>query len=161
MCNVYFKIRVSIADSYSAHSSLEVGMEITYSLSSPRRYFCLWIFGPSKILLEGEVLYSRLLPSPILCRLLVGMRWWNNIKDDGSNEWMYEAHTVRMLTFMRSKNVFCRMNALSIWRIKLFFGLLYIYGLWHGLSSSLFTFFVFKLNGYYWSLLGWHCLAPI
>ncbi len=24
-------------------------------------------------------------------RLLVGMRWWNKIKDDGSNEWIFES----------------------------------------------------------------------
>ena len=23
-------------------------------------------------------------------RLLVGLRWWNNVNDDGSNEWIYE-----------------------------------------------------------------------
>eukprot|EP01069_Polyplicarium_translucidae_P002371 Polyplicarium_translucidae@DN2011_c0_g1_i1.p1 len=26
-------------------------------------------------------------------RMLVGMRWWNNIKDDGSNEWIFESRT--------------------------------------------------------------------
>ena len=29
-------------------------------------------------------------------RLLVGLRWWNEIKEDGSNEWIFE-----------SKQVFC------------------------------------------------------
>jgi hypothetical protein len=24
-------------------------------------------------------------------RLLVGLRWWNNIKDDGENEWVFES----------------------------------------------------------------------
>lgn len=24
-------------------------------------------------------------------RLMVGLRWWNNIKDDGSSEWVYES----------------------------------------------------------------------
>ena len=24
-------------------------------------------------------------------RLLVGLRWWNRIKDDGSNEWVFES----------------------------------------------------------------------
>lgn len=25
-------------------------------------------------------------------RLMVGLRWWNSIKDDGSNEWVFESH---------------------------------------------------------------------
>ena len=25
-------------------------------------------------------------------RLLVGLRWWNRIRDDGSSEWVYESH---------------------------------------------------------------------
>lgn len=25
-------------------------------------------------------------------RLLVGLRWWNRINDDGSNEWIFESH---------------------------------------------------------------------
>lgn len=25
-------------------------------------------------------------------RLMVGLRWWNNIKEDGSNEWVFESH---------------------------------------------------------------------
>lgn len=25
-------------------------------------------------------------------RLMVGLRWWNHIKDDGSNEWVFESH---------------------------------------------------------------------
>ena len=24
-------------------------------------------------------------------RLLVGLRWWNNVRDDGSNEWVFES----------------------------------------------------------------------
>jgi hypothetical protein len=24
-------------------------------------------------------------------RLLVGLRWWNNVSEDGSNEWMFES----------------------------------------------------------------------
>ena len=24
-------------------------------------------------------------------RLLVGLRWWNNVKDDGSNDWVFES----------------------------------------------------------------------
>jgi hypothetical protein len=24
-------------------------------------------------------------------RLLVGLRWWNEVKDDGSNEWIFES----------------------------------------------------------------------
>eukprot|EP00164_Ancoracysta_twista_P003124 GFYU01004162.1.p1 GENE.GFYU01004162.1~~GFYU01004162.1.p1 ORF type:complete len:223 (+),score=55.68 GFYU01004162.1:28-669(+) len=25
-------------------------------------------------------------------RILVGLRWWNNIKDDGTSEWVFESH---------------------------------------------------------------------
>lgn len=28
-------------------------------------------------------------------RLLVGLRWWNRIRDDGANEWIFESHPVR------------------------------------------------------------------
>ena len=24
-------------------------------------------------------------------RLLVGLRWWNNVKEDGTNEWIFES----------------------------------------------------------------------
>ena len=27
-------------------------------------------------------------------RLLVGLRWWNKVKDDGSSEWLFEAKQV-------------------------------------------------------------------
>lgn len=27
-------------------------------------------------------------------RLLVGLRWWNNMKPDGSSEWVFESHQV-------------------------------------------------------------------
>ncbi len=27
-------------------------------------------------------------------RLLVGLRWWNEIKEDGSNEWIFESREV-------------------------------------------------------------------
>lgn len=39
-------------------------------------------------------------------RLLVGMRWWNHIKDDGSNEWLYEAHTDERVINLTDKTVF-------------------------------------------------------
>jgi hypothetical protein len=29
-----------------------------------------------------------------LRRLLVGLRWWNEVKDDGTNEWIYESRPV-------------------------------------------------------------------
>ena len=28
-------------------------------------------------------------------RLLVGLRWWNNMKEDGTSEWVFESHQVR------------------------------------------------------------------
>lgn len=28
-------------------------------------------------------------------RLLVGLRWWNRVKEDGSSEWVFEAKQVR------------------------------------------------------------------
>ena len=30
-------------------------------------------------------------------RLLVGLRWWNRVKEDGSSEWVFEAKQVRQL----------------------------------------------------------------
>jgi hypothetical protein len=27
-------------------------------------------------------------------RFLVGMRWWNSLKEDGTSDWIYEARTV-------------------------------------------------------------------
>lgn len=29
-------------------------------------------------------------------RLLVGLRWWNNMKEDGTSEWVFESHQVRV-----------------------------------------------------------------
>lgn len=30
-------------------------------------------------------------------RILVGLRWWNKIKEDGTNEWMFESINVGMM----------------------------------------------------------------
>jgi hypothetical protein len=30
-------------------------------------------------------------------RLMAGLRWWNDIKDDGSNEWIFESVEVKSL----------------------------------------------------------------
>jgi len=30
-------------------------------------------------------------------RMLVGLRWWNEVKDDGSNEWIFESRQVSPL----------------------------------------------------------------
>lgn len=46
-------------------------------------------------------------------RLLVGMRWWNHIKDDGTSEWMYEAHTDERVINLTDKTVFW--TALYLW----------------------------------------------
>ncbi len=32
-------------------------------------------------------------------RLLVGLRWWNEIKDDGSSQWIFESRPVRFVSF--------------------------------------------------------------
>lgn len=32
-------------------------------------------------------------------RLMVGLRWWNEIKEDGSNEWIFESVEVNRLFF--------------------------------------------------------------
>jgi len=44
-------------------------------------------------------------------RLLVGLRWWNEIKDDGSNVWVFESKPVR--TVSRVGNLFMLGNCKS------------------------------------------------
>lgn len=36
-------------------------------------------------------------------RLLVGLRWWNEIKDDGSNEWVFESKENRTVNATDSR----------------------------------------------------------
>jgi len=40
----------------------------------------------------AEVSQQFLVLQNLSGRLLVGLRWWNRIKDDGTSEWVYEAH---------------------------------------------------------------------
>ncbi len=40
-------------------------------------------------------LLTFLAPQNVTGRLLVGLRWWNDVKDDGSNIWIFESHPVR------------------------------------------------------------------
>jgi hypothetical protein len=37
-------------------------------------------------------------------RLLVGLRWWNEIKEDGSSEWIFESLEVNVLQMLISLN---------------------------------------------------------
>ena len=53
--------------------------------------FVHWIFGSSKILLEGSLPYNSKKQINPTFRLLVGLRWWSEIKDDGSEEWLFES----------------------------------------------------------------------
>lgn len=46
-------------------------------------------------------------------RFLVGMRWWNHIKEDGSSEWVYESHTDERILNATDKTVFW--TALYLW----------------------------------------------
>lgn len=39
-------------------------------------------------------------------RLLVGMRWWHKVNEDGSEEWIYEAHTDERVINTTDKAVF-------------------------------------------------------
>ena len=39
-----------------------------------------------------EITAACLVAQNLSGRLLVGLRWWNRIKDDGSSEWVYESH---------------------------------------------------------------------
>ena len=39
-------------------------------------------------------------------RLLVGLRWWNNIKEDGSSEWVFESAGDEAQVNATDKNVF-------------------------------------------------------
>lgn len=43
------------------------------------------IFGSSKILLEGKTLTNNCF------RILVGLRWWSQLKPDGTEEWIFES----------------------------------------------------------------------
>mmetsp|Transcript_26416 Transcript_26416/g.37191 ORF Transcript_26416/g.37191 Transcript_26416/m.37191 type:complete len:198 (+) Transcript_26416:202-795(+) len=39
-------------------------------------------------------------------RLLVGLRWWNEIKDDGKSEWIFESHEDKSIINPFEKKVF-------------------------------------------------------
>ena len=39
----------------------------------------------------------------MISRLLVGLRWWNEVKDDGENVWIFESKPVFCVLFDSSK----------------------------------------------------------
>ncbi|KAJ1845093.1 Golgi apparatus membrane protein tvp23, partial [Coemansia sp. RSA 2708] len=39
-------------------------------------------------------------------RLLVGLRWWNEVRDDGSNEWIFESRDTRVPVNASDSRVF-------------------------------------------------------
>ena len=42
------------------------------------------------------LLHCCISPQNVSGRLLVGLRWWNKINEDGSTAWVYESHPVRL-----------------------------------------------------------------
>lgn len=44
-------------------------------------------------------------------RLLVGLRWWNQIDEDGTSHWVFEARRVRMITKIGSGQTRVHMKA--------------------------------------------------
>ena len=38
-------------------------------------------------------------------RLLVGLRWWNNVRDDGKSEWVFESRPVSRLLDNRERRL--------------------------------------------------------
>ena len=47
-------------------------------------------------------------------RLLVGLRWWNKVNDDGSSEWVFESRKVRDFILIWSQSV-CSKENLHAW----------------------------------------------
>lgn len=37
-------------------------------------------------------------------RILVGLRWWNEVKEDGTSTWVYESRQVSVLSYSREEN---------------------------------------------------------
>ena len=55
-------------------------------------------FSPSLLLLSLLVLVLRRRAQNVTGRLLVGLRWWNDVHEDGTNIWIFESHPVRLVT---------------------------------------------------------------
>ncbi len=51
-----------------------------------------WMVKVRRLCDERDISPQRLLVQNLSGRLLVGLRWWNRIKEDGSSEWVYECH---------------------------------------------------------------------
>ncbi len=64
-------------------------------------------------------------------RLLVGLRWWNEIKDDGSNVWVFESKPVRPPPTLVETDLDRTDNRMEL--IRGCFGGLYIYLNYFGL----------------------------
>eukprot|EP00933_Yihiella_yeosuensis_P075946 TRINITY_DN85500_c0_g1_i1.p1 TRINITY_DN85500_c0_g1~~TRINITY_DN85500_c0_g1_i1.p1 ORF type:complete len:216 (+),score=27.66 TRINITY_DN85500_c0_g1_i1:96-743(+) len=84
-------------------------------------------------------------------RLLVGLRWWNMVRDDGSSEWVFESNPDEGNLNATDRNIFWGITYLwpLFWVLFLFMNILNFSLDWVLLNLMIFTFAGSNLAGYY------------
>mmetsp|Transcript_13426 Transcript_13426/g.31570 ORF Transcript_13426/g.31570 Transcript_13426/m.31570 type:complete len:246 (-) Transcript_13426:86-823(-) len=84
-------------------------------------------------------------------RLLVGLRWWNNVKEDGSSEWVFESNPEENLVNSSDRMIFWSLLMIwpVLWLILLLINLFSLSLRWVLLDSLLAVFAVANLAGYW------------
>mmetsp|Transcript_33677 Transcript_33677/g.60950 ORF Transcript_33677/g.60950 Transcript_33677/m.60950 type:complete len:215 (-) Transcript_33677:87-731(-) len=88
-------------------------------------------------------------------RLLVGLRWWNLVKDDGTSEWVFESNPDEGNLNATDRNIFWGVTYVwpLLWAIFLFMNILNFSLDWVLLNIMIFVFAGSNLAGY------WKCSA--
>ncbi|CAE7262871.1 unnamed protein product [Symbiodinium sp. CCMP2592] len=119
------------------------------------------------IYIYGRYIHSAYVSTFILCtifaaldfwtvknisgRLLVGLRWWNLVKDDGSSEWVFESNPDEGNLNATDRNIFWGVTYIwpLLWAIFLFMNILNFSLDWVLLNIMIFIFAGTNLAGYW------------
>jgi hypothetical protein len=90
--------------------AFRLGAILTYSLGSIFSDNFTLIFVVAILLLAFDFWTVK----NVSGRLLVGLRWWNEIQTDGSNKWVFESAHVRIYKDLYSGRYFMLINAITL-----------------------------------------------
>mmetsp|Transcript_6792 Transcript_6792/g.11940 ORF Transcript_6792/g.11940 Transcript_6792/m.11940 type:complete len:236 (-) Transcript_6792:178-885(-) len=84
-------------------------------------------------------------------RILVGLRWWNNVKEDGSSEWVFESNPEESRVNSSDKAIFwCFLIVWpALWLLLLITNVFYFAPTWMLLDGLLSVFGIANLAGYW------------
>eukprot|EP00928_Gymnodinium_smaydae_P047653 TRINITY_DN31809_c0_g1_i1.p1 TRINITY_DN31809_c0_g1~~TRINITY_DN31809_c0_g1_i1.p1 ORF type:complete len:222 (+),score=34.95 TRINITY_DN31809_c0_g1_i1:157-822(+) len=84
-------------------------------------------------------------------RLLVGLRWWNHVRDDGTSEWVFESNPEETAVNSTDRNIFWTLvySWPLLWALFLFLNLLQFSFDWVLLCFMVLVFGASNFAGYY------------